>query len=117
MNATQLLKELYAAGIFPEIVDGGRIAIPAGAITDAQRQAIKRHKQELLALLQVDTAHDETATNSGTGLWDASSHYYGHHLACRHCIAAGRGYGQRCEIGQQLWNALQTASPIDRADH
>jgi len=33
--------------------------------------------------------------------------YYQHHFACATCIAAGRGHGQRCEIGAGLWTAYQ----------
>ena len=34
--------------------------------------------------------------------------YQAHHFGCPVCIAAGKGYGLRCEVGQGLWNAYET---------
>lgn len=33
--------------------------------------------------------------------------YHQHHFTCRTCICAGKGYGQRCAIGLQLWRNYQ----------
>ena len=34
--------------------------------------------------------------------------YLAHHAECHACQCAGRGYGQRCAIGMQLWTAYST---------
>lgn len=36
--------------------------------------------------------------------------YHAHHFQCPQCIAAGLGYGQRCQAGALLWTAYQEAS-------
>ena len=35
--------------------------------------------------------------------------YLTHHAQCPQCIAAGRGYGQRCGTGATLWRNYQAA--------
>lgn len=51
MGAPDLLQHLRSAGFAINAVDGGIRVAPAAALTDAQRQAIRAHKPELLALL------------------------------------------------------------------
>lgn len=43
--------------------------------------------------------------------WKAAERaYYQHHAGCRQCIAAGHVNGtQRCQEGQQLWDAYSSA--------
>ena len=33
--------------------------------------------------------------------------YLAHHVQCPQCIAAGRGYGQRCGAGAALWRSYE----------
>lgn len=41
--------------------------------------------------------------------------YLTHHVQCPQCIAAGRGYGQRCGTGTALWRSYEAAPyPFDR---
>ena len=35
--------------------------------------------------------------------------YFLHAMECSQCCAAGRGYGHRCDVGQPLWDASQSA--------
>lgn len=51
MGAPGLLQHLRGAGFTIDAVEGGIRIAPASALTDAQRQAIRTHKPELLALL------------------------------------------------------------------
>ena len=52
MGAPDLLHHLRGAGLTVTPADGGGIRVmPAGILTDAQRQAIRDHRAELLALL------------------------------------------------------------------
>ncbi|WP_161499865.1 hypothetical protein [Rhodoferax sp. TS-BS-61-7] len=40
--------------------------------------------------------------------WPAlAQSYHAHHFNCPVCIAAGTGYGQRCQAGALLWTAYQ----------
>ncbi|TAL76427.1 MAG: hypothetical protein EPN76_11690 [Burkholderiaceae bacterium] len=52
MSAVQVLVELRRAGVTLEVLEGNRLAAPAGFLTDEHREAIRDHKQELLALLR-----------------------------------------------------------------
>ena len=40
--------------------------------------------------------------------------YYSHHFTCAVCIASGKGYGERCDLGETLWARYCEAS--DEAD-
>ena len=51
MGAPELLQHLRGAGFTIDAVDGGIRVAPASALTDAQRQAIRTHKPQLLVLL------------------------------------------------------------------
>ena len=35
--------------------------------------------------------------------------YHAHHFACKTCVAAGQGHGQRCADGASLWARYQKA--------
>jgi hypothetical protein len=39
-----------------------------------------------------------------------ASDYYDHHFTCPHCIAHGKGYGLKCDLGAGLWQAYCDAS-------
>lgn len=55
MGAPDLLQHLRGTGFTIDAMDGGIRVAPAAALTDAQRQAIRTHKPELLALLARST--------------------------------------------------------------
>jgi len=40
----------------------------------------------------------------------AANAYHAHHFTCRQCVAAGRGYGERCAAGAGLWSNYQTGT-------
>lgn len=66
MGAPDLLHHLRGAGLTVTPADGGGIRVmPAGILTDAQRQAIRDHRAELLALLA--SAPPTTTTTTTTG--------------------------------------------------
>lgn len=55
MGAPELLQHLRAAGFALAPAEGGGIRVaPAGTLSDADRQAIRDHRAELLALLDGD---------------------------------------------------------------
>ena len=41
--------------------------------------------------------------------------YHRHHFGCWVCIAAGKGYGQRCTAGADLWAAYEAACEAEHA--
>lgn len=52
MTAQSILAELLERGIEPEVTaDRNGITVPAGVLTDSQRQAIRANKPELIALI------------------------------------------------------------------
>lgn len=51
MDAAEILDGLKQAGVEPQVVNGMQLAFPAGRLTDAQRDAIRAHKVEIIALL------------------------------------------------------------------
>ena len=38
--------------------------------------------------------------------------YYRHHFICQSCCAAGRGHGERCPAGAELWASYEAASDV-----
>ncbi len=54
----------------------------------------------------------------GTGAnWrPLAADYYRHHFGCKTCISAGRGHGQRCTAGADLWAAYEAAAEADHHD-
>jgi TubC N-terminal docking domain len=63
MGAPDLLQHLRAAGFALSLADGDGIRVaPSAALTNAQRQAIRDHKPELLALLRVAGRNAPPAT-------------------------------------------------------
>lgn len=102
-----LLQELWSAGIDLELTPEGGIAVPAGVLSDAQRQAIRAHKPQLVELLQQTQIKAEAAIVDFFHInasWRPFAQAYQQHAnTCPHCAAAGQGYGQRCSAGMQLW--------------
>ena len=72
MGAPDLLLHLRGAGFKVSAADGGGIRVaPAGALTDAHRQAIRDHRAELLALLsgpEPADAEDDVAVGQPAAL-------------------------------------------------
>lgn len=101
VSAARVLDDLRQAGIEPEVLDGNRLAFPAGVLTDDMRHAIRTHKAELIELLLADQAA-------------LAARYYSHHFGCAACIAAGKGYGTRCAVGLPLWRVFQSGVCADK---
>jgi|SRR5690625_1083648 len=105
LNAAELLADLRRSGIDPKVINGDRLAFPSGVLTDAQRQAIRESKTEIIALLS------DVANAKKTNDWRTlAAEYYVHHFSCHQCIAAGQNQTlARCTIGFQLWQTYQMA--------
>lgn len=96
-----LFQELVSAGIDLALTDDGRLSVPAGVLTDEQRQAIRENKAELVQLV---ASHQ--AANDGpepTDWRELGNAYQQHSYKCPQCVAAGLGYGSRCDTGLLLW--------------
>lgn len=52
---------------------------------------------------------DEPGVSRAERFRRLSERYFLHSMECDHCCAAGRGYGARCDVGQPLWAATQSA--------
>ena len=111
-----LLNQLDAAGIHLEM-DGEFIAAPAGVLTDDLRQRIREHRDELIQWLTTEAeseAHERSLDvwKEQTRWRERSTAYYMHHFGCATCIAAGRGrgYGERCADGAELWKNYQEST-------
>ncbi|CDM23869.1 hypothetical protein BN940_07011 [Castellaniella defragrans 65Phen] len=95
-SAARILDDLRQAGIEPEVLDGNRLAVPAGVLSDDMRHAIRTHKAELIELLLADHAA-------------LAARYYLHHFSCATCIAAGQNpHLARCAVGLPLWRVFQS---------
>ena len=66
------------------------VAAPAPAATPAQSYATGPDRSPAAPWREMDRA------------------YLAHHQQCSACQCAGRGYGQRCAIGMQLWTAYSS---------
>ena len=69
------------------------------------------------AVLPATGADDRPVANDPTlADWKTLDRaYLAHHAQCPHCIAAGRGYGQRCGTGAALWRSYEAVPyPFDR---
>ena len=65
MGAPDLLQHLHGAGLTVTLSEGGGIKVsPAGILTDAQRQAIREHKPELIALLTLRAGTSAALVNA-----------------------------------------------------
>lgn len=108
-----LLQDLWSAGIDMELTDDGNIAFPAGVLSDAQRQAIRTHKPQLVQLLQQTQNEADAAIVDFFHInapWRPFAKTYQQHAnACPHCAAAGQGKGQRCSTGRMLWLRYESA--------
>ena len=83
---------------------------------ESERQTFKRHVHALVAqgvvsrqegdelvrqhFIYPDLA--ETRLHKLASI-DRMRQYHAHHFGCAKCVAAGRGYGIRCETGLRLW--------------
>ena len=94
MNAAAILTALREQGVAPTLSDDGNLMFPRGRLTEEQREAIRASKLEIVRMLRMDAANDSRPDLTA---------YYLHHFGCAKCIAAGRGYGTRCETGLRLW--------------
>lgn len=115
MSAVSLIAELQAHGIrLVAANDGANLKVQGKPLTPELRQRVLTHKAELLGYLHScprPAANDPTLADWKT----LDRAYLAHHAQCPHCIAAGRGYGQRCGTGAALWRSYEAVPyPFDR---
>ncbi|MBS7350210.1 MAG: hypothetical protein KIG95_08675 [Comamonas sp.] len=118
MKPADLLSTFESAGICINLsADGQRLSVPAGVLTDAQREQLRQHKAAIIShLKKQQPSSNEMAEPAPTSPvptdWQAvRDAYYSHHYGCPTCICAGRGYGLRCGTGASLWAAYGAINP------
>lgn len=91
-NLVQILQRCHG-------YDGARL--PMGVIVNA---APPQHEPP------PTPAQEPVPTPSGPTWQELDRAYQAHHTQCPTCKCAGRGYGERCATGMQLWAAYRSAS-------
>ena len=91
-NLVQILQRCHG-------YDGARL--PMGVIVNA---APPQHEPP------PTPAQEPVPTPSGPTWQELDRAYQAHHTQCPKCKCAGRGYGERCATGMQLWAAYRSAS-------
>ena len=136
MQAAKIIGELESQGFsFNLVADGGLIVRPFSKLPDTQRELLRAHKADIVALLSREAVNDPASTQPPDLVqppapapakpakppkqtfmdWqDTWLHldraYQAHHFNCSTCKAAGLGYGLRCGTGAALWTSYSSAS-------
>ena len=128
MQAAKIIGELESQGFsFNLVADGGLIVRPFSKLPDTQRELLRAHKADIVALLSRETVNDPQAPaldspdkpakppkQTFMDWQDTWLHldraYQAHHFNCSTCKAAGLGYGLRCGTGAALWTSYSSAS-------
>ena len=136
MQAAKIIGELESQGFsFNLVADGGLIVRPFSKLPDTQRELLRAHKADIVALLSREAVNDPASTQPPDLVqppapapakpakppkqtfmdWqDTLLHldraYQAHHFNCSTCKAAGLGYGLRCGTGAALWTSYSSAS-------
>ena len=107
-----------SAGLVMQLTPRNGISVsPAKRLTPDLRDLIRQHRAGLVEFLAAQAAPTDPAPEpvpapaaDPNELWrQADRAYLGHHFGCRTCCSAGKGYGQRCAIGLELWTAYEAA--------
>ncbi|HRK40241.1 MAG TPA: hypothetical protein PK347_17850 [Burkholderiaceae bacterium] len=123
------LSTLQQAGLSVSVTTAGKLAVtPASKLTPELRTVITLHRAELLQQLTDRAAANDPSATAGVCVpeirtpeplhcsssdWhERDKAYQDHHVTCPACIAAGKGYGTRCDTGAELWAAYsETPKP------
>jgi hypothetical protein len=85
MHAQELIATLSARGVQLMPDGDGLVVKPASKLTDAEREAIRTHKPELIRLLQ---PCEHVASDPELADWYAENP----HLTCARCFLAGAAF-------------------------
>ena len=124
MQAAKIIGELESQGFsFNLVADGGLIVRPFSKLPDTQRELLRAHKADIVALLSREAVNDPASTQppapttpakplmENADTWrELDRAYQAHHFKCPICKAAGLGYGLRCGAGAALWTAYSDAT-------
>ncbi len=136
MQAAKIIGELASQGFSFNLVAGGGLVVrPFSKLPDTQRELLRAHKADIVALLSREAVNDPASTQPPDLVqppapapakpakppkqtfmdWqDTWLHldraYQAHHFNCSTCKAAGLGYGLRCGTGAALWTSYSSAS-------
>ena len=130
MQAAKIIGELGSQGFsFNLVADGGLVVRPFSKLPDTQRELLRAHKADIVALLSREAVNDPASIQppapttpakppkqtfmENADTWrELDRAYQAHHFKCPVCIAAGRGagYGLRCGTGAALWTSYSDAT-------
>ena len=128
MQAAKIIGELGSQGFsFNLVADGGLVVRPFSKLPDTQRELLRAHKADIVALLSREAVNDPASIQppapttpakppkqtfmENADTWrELDRAYQAHHFKCPICKAAGLGYGLRCAAGAALWRAYSDAS-------
>ena len=128
MQAAKIIGELESQGFsFNLVADGGLVVRPFSKLPDTQRELLRAHKADIVALLSREAVNDPASIQppapttpakppkqtfmENADTWrELDRAYQAHHFKCPICKAAGLGYGLRCAAGAALWRAYSDAS-------
>ncbi len=118
-SAMQMIRRMATDGVMLRSSgDALKLRGPAAAVRRWTPE-VREAKSLLLACLRSDRLNDVTAASHAPitqAEWLALDRaYQDHHFRCPVCIAAGKGYGERCGVGAILWRSYEaTLTPFDK---
>jgi hypothetical protein len=65
MTADDLIRNARSRGLVLEVVDGDRVRVTGGRLTDPERDAIRRHRADVVDLLEAEVALDDANERAG----------------------------------------------------
>jgi len=100
--AEEILATVEAAGVIVSLtLDLNLFVQPPKVLEPLHREMLKNEKTKIVSYLAGRIVRRTQLTvDRAVSL---SRIYYAHHFSCKFCIAAGKGYGQRCKEGRTLW--------------
>ena len=102
VKADDVLDTLLKSGVQVKLLESFDLNIyPASKLLPIHRQMLKREKNNVVLHLSRVAPKEMSLTDEEV---DSTFHtYHVHHFNCPVCMAAGKGYGNRCQEGLGLW--------------
>lgn len=112
LTAQDVLDEVNQHGVQVSLTECFDLNVfPASKLQPSHRLMLRMEKPKLVEHLARQAAKDLIpACIRGNASFIA---YHDHHFNCPLCVAAGKGYGKRCNVGQPLWFKYHLESYCD----
>jgi hypothetical protein len=103
-HVQSLLDTLHDAGLTLTLKPDGKLNVaPSSRLTDELRELVRVGKADMLRWYAMKAANELPEPAKPATWKELAAAYYRHHFACKVCIAAGQGYGNRCGVGVAMW--------------